>query len=199
MTDVTSGRGSQSGGVASFLSPSSRGVRARVRPGRRQNISALLVRELRSKLRLRGLLARLTTALSQPAGAAASPSPLAAAASARAPSLVAAPVLLQGHTRFATSSLPSVSESHPHKWSPDTATVEHWRVDLGSGAAVLSNAHPFDLFITHSATLAPPWSFLVRLACAGERTLHELIEDIMLYIYAPDLLQLRDTTANASR
>ena len=126
MAEVTMGRGGQSGGVATFL-PTASGlasVRARVRPGRRQAMAPLVASALRRRL----AWCRFTS---------------------RAPgagSHAAARVYL-GHTRFATSSLPSVTESHPHQWTPPGAAQPVWRVSHG---VAVRSWERFSLFVTHN-------------------------------------------------
>ena len=125
MTEITMGRGGQSGGVATFL-PTANGlasVRARVRPGRREAMHTLLSGVLRRRLRW-------------------------AALTHRPPALGSPPShrLFMGHTRFATSSLPSVGESHPHQWTPPRP-LSVWRV---RGGRAVEAVEPFSLFITHN-------------------------------------------------
>jgi hypothetical protein len=127
MAEITMGRGGQSGGVATFLPTASGGlasVRARVRPGRREAMHTLLAATLRRRLAWASLTHR-------------APAPSASPARDR---------LYIGHTRFATSSLPSVGESHPHQWTPPRPT-RVWRVVNG---AAVSSIETFSLFITHN-------------------------------------------------
>ena len=128
MAEVTMGRGGQSGGVATFLtSPDGRTitpVRARVCPGRRQAMAPLLVACLRRQLRL----ARLRPSMWGPSRR--------------------EPALYMGHTRFATSSLPSTRESHPHQWTPPHK-VTHWRVGTGGSLVQVAGAQ-YGVFITHN-------------------------------------------------
>eukprot|EP00930_Biecheleria_cincta_P093561 TRINITY_DN839_c0_g1_i3.p1 TRINITY_DN839_c0_g1~~TRINITY_DN839_c0_g1_i3.p1 ORF type:complete len:1466 (+),score=253.31 TRINITY_DN839_c0_g1_i3:175-4572(+) len=42
------------------------------------------------------------------------------------------PILLQGHSRFGTSSAPALCETHPHQWSPQ-ALRKVWRWDASKG------------------------------------------------------------------
>lgn len=132
-TDVTSGRGGQSGGIATYLPGASgnRGVRVRVRPGRRQIIS----RQLANALSVRMSVLKATRFLT------------CSGASAPEGSIDYVSVF-QGHTRFATSSMPSVGESHPHQWSPGK-NVSMWRVDMATGKAV-QKSERFDVFVTHN-------------------------------------------------
>ena len=129
MAEVTMGRGGQSGGVATFVtSPDGQSitpVRARVCPGRRQAMAPLLVGSLRTRLRL----ARLKPSMWGPTGGAHQRE-----------------ALFLGHTRFATSSLPSIRESHPHQWTPPHS-VSHWRV---KGATLVASASQYGVFITHN-------------------------------------------------
>ena len=109
MTEITMGRGGQSGGVATFL-PTANGlasVRARVRPGRREAMHTLLSGVLRRRLRWAALTHRPPALGSPPAHR-----------------------RFRGHTRVATSSLPSVGESHPHQWTPPRP-LPVWRVRGG--------------------------------------------------------------------
>jgi len=58
-----------------------------------------------------------------------------------------------GHTRFATSSIPLPSESHPHQWSP-TDPVVIWRASgSGSGEAAASASELCGIYITHNGAL----------------------------------------------
>ncbi len=119
------GRGGQSGGVATFV-PTATGlasVRARVRPGRREAMHTLLAGTLRRRLAWAALTHRAPPASAPPADR-----------------------LFIGHTRFATSSLPSVGESHPHQWTPPRP-LRVWRVRAGAAVAA---TEPFSLFITHN-------------------------------------------------
>lgn len=119
------GRGGQSGGVCTFL-PTASGlasVRARVRPGRREAMHSLLSSVLRRKLRWAALTHRLPARGSAPAHR-----------------------LFMGHTRFATSSLPSAGESHPHQWTPPRP-LRVWRV---RGGRAVEAVEEFSLFITHN-------------------------------------------------
>jgi hypothetical protein len=133
MAEVTMGRGGQSGGVATFVtSPDGQGitpVRARVCPGRRQAMAPLLVGSLRTQLRLARLRPSMWGAHRGDAS----------------------PQVYLGHTRFATSSLPSIRESHPHQWTPPHS-VAYWRVGPPSkGCALFASApHTYGLFITHN-------------------------------------------------
>lgn len=56
-----------------------------------------------------------------------------------------------GHTRFATSSIPLPSESHPHQWSP-TAPAVVWRADGRGGVAAATEQ--LGIWITHNGELA---------------------------------------------
>jgi hypothetical protein len=122
MAEITMGRGGQSGGVATFL-PTASGlasVRARVRPGRREAMHTLLSSTLKRRLNWASLTHRRSS----------TPSPR----------------LYIGHTRFATSSLPSVGESHPHQWTPPRQ-LQVWRVRDGAAAVATETC---SMFITHN-------------------------------------------------
>ena len=139
------GRGGQSGGALTHVGPAGARlpVRVRVCPGRRQALAPLLAGRFRRALwagKAKGAVMRVVT-----------PSPSRAAASSPAPPASAFPTLIIGHTRFATSSLPSVRESHPHSWSPPRS-VEAWSVQLSSSGAAKPVVRPasFSVAITHN-------------------------------------------------
>lgn len=56
--------------------------------------------------------------------------------------------LFIGHTRFATSSIPSASETHPHQWTSEKV-YDFWEFDPHSGKLVSSKKR-FGLYITHN-------------------------------------------------
>ncbi|EFN56099.1 expressed protein [Chlorella variabilis] len=57
--------------------------------------------------------------------------------------------LFVGHTRFATSSIPLPSESHPHQWAaPSPAVVR--RSDASTPGGISSGTEQFGVFITHN-------------------------------------------------
>ena len=54
-----------------------------------------------------------------------------------------------GHTRFATSSIPLATESHPHRWTPEVpASV--WRSDAAAPAGLSAGTEDFAVYITHN-------------------------------------------------
>ena len=59
--------------------------------------------------------------------------------------------LFLGHTRFATSSVPSVVETHPHAWSPERR-MRVWGVEEGSGGGrrVRARVRNVRHYITHN-------------------------------------------------
>lgn len=161
--DVTSGRGGQSGGIAHFFpTPSGNtGLRVRVRPGRRQIIS----RQLASALAVRLRLAKAARALTFRSFAPPADSPVDHVA------------VFQGHTRFATSSMPSVGESHPHQWSPEKR-VSMWRVDPATGAAA-SRSENFSVFVTHNG------DFDYLNVYGRDRTQREIGEWLKVVLHSP--------------
>ena len=63
------------------------------------------------------------------------------------PGALAAPDIYVGHTRFATSSIPTEAETHPHRWS-SAETVQRWGVrqngEIGMDSATEA------LYVTHN-------------------------------------------------
>ena len=61
--------------------------------------------------------------------------------------------LFLGHTRFATSSVPSVVETHPHAWSPERR-MRVWGVEEGGGGGgarrVRARVRNVGHYITHN-------------------------------------------------
>ena len=134
MAEVTMGRGGQSGGIATYVGAGRIGLRVRCCPGRRQEMAPLLARLLRRRLVRATVMARIRHALRGDVPALAAGAPQACG-------------LFQGHTRFATSSLPSVGESHPHRWSPQRR-VSFWSLSPSGQPSVCMRS--FTLFVTHN-------------------------------------------------
>ena len=131
MAEATQMRGGQSAGVVALIG-SRAGVRVRCVPGRREEASVALATKLRRTLSVLRGVGKLPP----------SNAPLAQ--------------LYLGHTRFATSSLPSVTESHPHQWSPPpaaSAAPPFWRAVSRPGAPPALErvtGLPPSLFLTHN-------------------------------------------------
>lgn len=85
--------------------------------------------------------------------------------------------LFIGHTRFATSSTPLPSESHPHQWSP-TTDCHMWRANGRGGAAAATEK--CGVFITHNGD----YDFS-RDAAGRYRTHHELSEFLAAVLGRP--------------
>lgn len=62
--------------------------------------------------------------------------------------------LFVGHTRFATSSIPSVGETHPHQWCP-RMRVRLWRMGPGAQGPQLERLYS-DIFVTHNGENPKP-------------------------------------------
>jgi hypothetical protein len=62
--------------------------------------------------------------------------------------------LFMGHTRFATSSATTESESHPHQWSPPEEGVPIWRVQQpqspGQRQKLVKSEERFEVYICHN-------------------------------------------------
>lgn len=161
--DITSGRGGQSGGIAHYFpTPSGNtGMRVRVRPGRRQIISRQLASALAVRLRLAKAARALTFRSFTPP----------------ADGPVDHVQVFQGHTRFATSSMPSVPESHPHQWSPESR-VSMWRVDPATGKAA-RRAEPFSVYVTHNG------DFDLLNVYGRDRTHREIAEWLTVILHSP--------------
>jgi len=66
------------------------------------------------------------------------------------PGSIHAPQLLQGHTRFATTSISALPGCHPHQWTP-RKTLREWRqTENGTWQSQLA---PTETFITHNGDL----------------------------------------------
>ena len=128
MINVTMMRGAQCAGLVSYSTDrndNSTAARSRVVNGKRTD----LCEKLLSQRRTRAMLG---------------------AATRRAPD-GGAPLVFQGHTRFATSSIVNLGGCHPHRWSPPSRRTE-WRfVIVGGGfAAAPRNVEGY---VTHNGDL----------------------------------------------
>ncbi|GJP47206.1 hypothetical protein CLOM_g6423, partial [Closterium sp. NIES-68] len=177
MAGISSERGGQSGGVVTFERTwrgDMVGVRVRAKPAKRQSLSHQLI----SKFRVALFLNRLTDSLSfllalllwpltlllqafrlypaPTAAVASSPGSGRAAAAAPGGGGTTAPAeggqeavrVYLGHTRFATSSVPSVGETHPHQWVAERR-VPLWRVH-GATGAVRCEPTNVGMYVTHN-------------------------------------------------
>ena len=109
MINVTMMRGAQCAGLVSYSTDrndNSTAARSRVVNGKRTD----LCEKLLSQRRTRAMLGASTR---------------------RAPD-GGAPLVFQGHTRFATSSIVNLGGCHPHRWSPPSRRTE-WRFVVGGG------------------------------------------------------------------
>eukprot|EP00798_Chlamydomonas_sp_ICE-L_P031252 gene31252-6397_t len=129
-------RGAQSGGVVAMVGgkasmggnrPQVHGVASRSAPGKRDNLSQVLSSKLNMALSQKAILR------------------------GQKPGVGGAPHgIFCGHTRFATSSIATESESHPHQWTPET-TDGIWRVEsVGSEQLLVRQDETFGLWITHN-------------------------------------------------
>eukprot|EP00798_Chlamydomonas_sp_ICE-L_P027316 gene27315-4622_t len=129
-------RGAQSGGVVAMVGgkvsmggnrPQVHGVASRSAPGKRDNLSQVLSSKLNMALSQKAILR------------------------GQRPGVGGAPHgIFCGHTRFATSSIATESESHPHQWTPET-TEGIWRVEsVGSEQRLVRQDETFGLWITHN-------------------------------------------------
>eukprot|EP00271_Cylindrocystis_brebissonii_P006821 TRINITY_DN1964_c1_g1_i1.p1 TRINITY_DN1964_c1_g1~~TRINITY_DN1964_c1_g1_i1.p1 ORF type:complete len:2019 (+),score=294.17 TRINITY_DN1964_c1_g1_i1:315-6371(+) len=143
MAAVSSERGGQSGGLVTLVAapgtvgkggerPQLKGVRVRVLPSKRQSLSRLLGSRFRSACN-RASSVSLSSLISRPLSLLKSAAHTKAASGADGTGGSGSVEVYAGHTRFATSSLPSVAESHPHQWTPDQ-TAKVWRVQKTVGA-----------------------------------------------------------------
>ena len=128
MINVTMMRGAQCAGLVSYTTDrndNSTAARSRVVNGKRTD----LCEKLLSQRRTRAMLG---------------------AATRRAPD-GGAPLVFQGHTRFATSSIVNLGGCHPHRWSPPSRRTE-WRFVVGGGgfAAAPRNVEGY---VTHNGDL----------------------------------------------
>jgi len=128
--DVCELRGAQAGGVHTFLQkqscwgkPSLQSVVARVVKHKRGHLAQTLFTELRKQLRRQQLcnLGRLRQ------------SPI---------------MLAQGHSRFGTSSAPSVIDTHPHQWEPAKKELL-WKFNSETRLWEVEMVH-FSIVITHN-------------------------------------------------
>ena len=128
MINVTMMRGAQCAGLVSYSTDrndNSTAARSRVVNGKRTD----LCEKLLSQRRTRAMLG---------------------AATRRAPD-GGAPLVFQGHTRFATSSIVNLGGCHPHRWSAPSRRTE-WRFVVGGGgfAAAPRNVEGY---VTHNGDL----------------------------------------------
>ena len=128
MINVTMMRGAQCAGLVSYSTDrndNSTAARSRVVNGKRTD----LCEKLLSQRRTRAMLG---------------------AATRRAPD-GGAPLVFQGHTRFATSSIVNLGGCHPHRWTAATRRTE-WRFVVGGGgfAAAPRNVEGY---VTHNGDL----------------------------------------------
>eukprot|EP00798_Chlamydomonas_sp_ICE-L_P019338 gene19338-25990_t len=129
-------RGAQSGGIVAMVGgkasmggnrPLVHGVASRSAPGKRDNLSDVLSKKLNRALGQKSLIR------GQKPGKGG-----------------AAHGIFCGHTRFATSSVATEVESHPHQWTPET-TEGIWRVEtVGSEQLLVRQDETFGLWITHN-------------------------------------------------
>ncbi|GAQ85582.1 putative type II Glutamine amidotransferase [Klebsormidium nitens] len=130
MCGISSQRGGQSGGLVTYVKKSDTctvGVRARIVPSKRVSVADKLLSTLRRLIWWEKAKAKLTGHVSTEEN----------------------PVqMFLGHTRFATSSIPSPNESHPHQWSPPLP-VTHWQ-HPPSAQVPTPAATQFSLFVTHN-------------------------------------------------
>jgi hypothetical protein len=133
MTHVCQNRGAQSGGVVSLMvkgeespSPAVEAFRTRVAAARRDNLAVILAKLYRKQSVIRRLKGAKVSTATMDRG------------------------MFLGHTRFATSSMPSAGETHPHQWTPSSAiAVNFWKVDANGTWVVRRGAEP-GIFITHN-------------------------------------------------
>ena len=113
MLKVTMTRGAQSAGIVTFrrqANGSAMGVRSRVVNGKRSDLADLVLNDFGRRMGYQ--LSRFASAH---------------------------PQILQGHTRFATSSVCNLSGCHPHQWMPPRSqAVWHY---AGAGRFVTSSAN----------------------------------------------------------
>eukprot|EP00897_Mesotaenium_endlicherianum_P003174 jgi/Mesen1/2885/ME000175S02039 len=154
MAAVSTERGGQSGGLVTLLPGNGgqvRGLRVRVCPGKRESLSEKLAsrfrwREFTAGLRLR-LWSLLTFWRRRPGG---SSGGAGGEGGARAGMVAVPPQVFAGHTRFATSSIPSDTETHPHQWTPEHQSL-FWGPGGGAGAPRVSATwQNVGLYITHN-------------------------------------------------
>ncbi|CAI5501080.1 unnamed protein product, partial [Closterium sp. Naga37s-1] len=170
MAAISSERGGQSGGVVTFVRTwrdDMAGVRVRAKPAKRQSLSHQLISKFRAALFLNSLsdslsfllalLVRPFTYLLQALRLSPSPqvAPSQSAAAAREGSTgkagddsASSVHVFLGHTRFATSSVPSVGETHPHQWVPERR-LPLWRVHAGTGAITCAPTN-VGVYVTHN-------------------------------------------------
>ncbi|CAI5520260.1 unnamed protein product [Closterium sp. Naga37s-1] len=171
MAAISSERGGQSGGVVTFVRTwrdDMAGVRVRAKPAKRQSLSHQLISKFRAAIFLNSLSDSLSfflallvrpftyllqaLRLSPPPQVAPSQSAAAAAregSTGKAGDDSASSVhVFLGHTRFATSSVPSVGETHPHQWVPERR-LPLWRVHAATGAITCAPTN-VGVYVTHN-------------------------------------------------
>ncbi|CAI6004279.1 unnamed protein product [Closterium sp. NIES-64] len=171
MAAISSERGGQSGGVVTFVRTwrdDMAGVRVRAKPAKRQSLSHQLISKFRAAIFLNSLSDSLSfflallvrpftyllqaLRLSTPPQVAPSQSAAAAAregSTGKAGDDSASSVhVFLGHTRFATSSVPSVGETHPHRWVPERR-LPLWRVHAATGAITCAPTN-VGVYVTHN-------------------------------------------------
>jgi len=142
MAAVTSARGAQSGGLVTLCQDGS-AYRCRFIPSKREDLASSLLFWFKIGLFLHSLWAKLCNLLCccfrRYGNAVGTRARLSKECS-----------LFLGHTRFATSSAPTVIESHPHRFG-NARTVFMWRCD-GSGRWA-SSLERMEVYITHNGDL----------------------------------------------
>eukprot|EP00284_Hemiselmis_tepida_P014265 CAMPEP_0174927386 /NCGR_PEP_ID=MMETSP1355-20121228/18102_1 /TAXON_ID=464990 /ORGANISM="Hemiselmis tepida, Strain CCMP443" /LENGTH=429 /DNA_ID=CAMNT_0016173483 /DNA_START=44 /DNA_END=1330 /DNA_ORIENTATION=- len=124
MAATTAARGGQSGGIVTIM-PDGSAVRERHVPSKRSDIAKALVSAFWTKVRLRAA-SLLFTAHAKPSCS-----------------------FFLGHTRFATSSAPTVRESHPHRFSPPQRFAIWRRTPEGWQRKV----ERYEVHVTHNGDL----------------------------------------------
>jgi predicted glutamine amidotransferase len=150
MAATTAARGGQAGGLVTVL-PDGSTVRQRYVPTKRADVASGLVMRFTSLLwlsqvwsRIKGLVLRLFCCHSKThAEASGSNSEETSGES------VAFPSFFLGHTRFATSSGPSVADTHPHRFSKKSRVV-FWSCTPSGWHKRMED---FEIYVTHNGDL----------------------------------------------
>jgi len=153
MVAITSARGAQSGGVVTLFQDGS-SYRSRFVPSKRQDLSVNLLFWFNIGMHLRSVLSWICRLFSCFVC-----SKSAAEAEANKKRLRSECQFFLGHTRFATSSAPTVLESHPHRFAnPRMERV--WRCDPQGNWRVTTEK--LEVFVTHNGDF-DFWTLLGRL------------------------------------
>mmetsp|Transcript_84638 Transcript_84638/g.137201 ORF Transcript_84638/g.137201 Transcript_84638/m.137201 type:complete len:1524 (+) Transcript_84638:3-4574(+) len=135
MAATTAARGGQAGGLVTVLSDGST-VRSRYVPTKRADVAAGLVFRFASLIWLAEMWACLKRLFRCFSATCAAPHDN-------------LPAFFLGHTRFATSSGPSVADTHPHRFSTSTH-VNIWRC---APTGWYKSSENFELYVTHNGDL----------------------------------------------